>query len=142
MSTLLSTMKNSKVLKSILIVLGLLLIVIGLWRLFDPITFFENSGLVLSNEAGLLSEARATGGAVVGFGIVVLLGAFNQRLSYTSTITALVVFLGFGIARLIGFSLDGNPGEGVIQGIIIEFVLGLLAVFALFKYREKSSITR
>ena len=135
-------MKNSKVLKSILIVLGLLLIVIGLWRLFDPITFFENSGLVLSNEAGLLSEARATGGAVVGFGIVVLLGAFNQRLSYTSTITALVVFLGFGIARLIGFSLDGNPGEGVIQGIIIEFVLGLLAVFALFKYREKSSITR
>ena len=135
-------MKNSKVLKGILIVLGLLLIVIGLWRLFDPITFFENSGLVLSNEAGLLSEARATGGAVVGFGIVVLLGAFNQRLSYTSTITALVVFLGFGIARLIGFSLDGNPGEGVIQGIIIEFVLGLLAVFALFKYREKSSITR
>ena len=135
-------MKNSKVLKGILIVLGLLLTIIGLWRLFDPIAFFENSGLVLSNEAGLLSEARATGGAVVGFGIVVLLGAFNQRLSYTSTITALVVFLGFGIARLIGFSLDGNPGEGVIQGIIIEFVLGLLAVFALFKYREKSSITR
>jgi hypothetical protein len=135
-------MKNSKVLKGILIVLGLVLTIIGLWRLFDPIAFFENSGLVLSNEAGLLSEARATGGAVVGFGIVVLLGAFNKRLSYTSTITALVVFLGFGIARLIGFSLDGNPGEGVIQGIIIEFVLGLLAVFALFKYREKSSITR
>ena len=131
-------MKNSKVLKGILMVLGLLLTVIGLWRLFDPITFFENSGLVLSNDAGLLSEARGAGGVVVGFGIVVLLGAFNQRLSYTSTIAALVVFLGYGIARLIGFSLDGNPGEGVIQGIIIEFVLGLLAVFALFKYREKS----
>ena len=131
-------MKNSKVLKGILIVLGLLLTVIGLWRLFDPIAFFENSGLVLSNDAGLLSEARGAGGAVVGFGIVVLLGAFNQKLSYTSTIAALVVFLGFGIARLIGFSLDGNPGEGVIQGIIVEFVLGLLAVFALFKYREKS----
>jgi len=135
-------MRTSKVLKAILIVLGLLLIGIGLWRLFDPIGFFQNSGITLDNQAGLLSEARATGGAVVGFGIVVLLGAFNQRLSYTSTITALVVFLGFGIARLIGFSLDGNPGEGVIQGIIIEFVLGLLAVFALFKYREKSSITR
>ena len=129
-------MKNSKVLKGILIVLGLVLTIIGLWRLFDPIAFFENSGLVLSNEAGLLSEARAAGGAVVGFGIVILLGAFNQRLSYTSTITALVVFLGFGIARLIGFSLDGNPGEGVIQGIIIELGLGLLSVFALFKYRE------
>ena len=131
-------MKNSKVLKGILIVLGLLLTIIGSWRLFDPIAFFENSGLVLSNEAGLLSEARATGGAVVGFGIVVLLGAFIQRLSYTSTIAAIVVFLGFGIARVIGLGLDGNPGVGVIQGIIVEFILGLLAVFALFRYREKS----
>ena len=73
---------------------------------------------------------------MVGFGIVVLLGAFIQRLSYTSTIAAIVVFLGFGIARVIGLGLDGNPGVGVIQGIIVEFVLGLLSVFALFKYRE------
>ena len=131
-------MKNSKVLKGILILLGLLLTGLGSWRLFDPIAFFENSGLVLNNEAGLLSEARGTGGVVVGFGIVILLGAFSQRLSYTSTIAAIVVFLGFGISRVIGFALDGVPGEGVIQGIIFEFVLGLLAVFAMFKYREKS----
>jgi hypothetical protein len=129
-------MKNSKILKGILILLGLLLIVIGSWRLFDPIAFFENSGIVLSNEVGLLSEARATGGAVVGFGLIIILGAFNKRLSYTSTISAIVIFLGFGIARLIGFGLDGIPGEGIIQGIIIEFVLGLLSVFALLKYRE------
>jgi hypothetical protein len=131
-------MKNSKILKGILILLGLLLTVIGSWRLFNPIAFFENSGIVLSNDVGLLSEARATGGALVGFGLVIILGAFNRRLSYTSTIASIVIFLGFGIARLIGFGLDGNPGEGVIQGIVIEFVLGLLAVFAFFKYREKS----
>lgn len=131
-------MKNSKVLKGILILLGLLLTILGSWRLFDPITFFENSGLILSNGAGLLSEARGTGGVVAGFGLVVLLGAFSQRLSYTSTVAAIVIFLGFGIARVVGFALDGNPGEGIIQGIIFEFVLGLLAVFALFNYREKS----
>ena len=113
-------MRTSKVLKAILIVLGLLLIGIGLWRLFDPIGFFQNSGVTLDNQAGLLSEARATGGAVVGFGLLILLGAFIQKLSYTSTIAAIVVFLGFGVARLIGFAIDGNPGEGVIQGIIIE----------------------
>ncbi len=130
-------MRTSKVLNTILIVLGLLLIGIGLWRLFDPIGFFQNSGITLDNQAGLLSEARATGGAVVGFGILILLGAFIQKLSYTSTIAAIVLFLGFGIARLIGFAMDGNPGDGVIQGIIIEFVFGLIAVFALFKYRKK-----
>ena len=131
-------MRTSKVLKAILIVLGLLLIGIGLWRLFDPIGFFQNSGITLDNQAGLLSEARATGGAVVGFGLLILLGAFIQKLSYTSTIAAIVLFLGFGVARLIGFAMDGNPGDGVIQGIIIEFVFGLIAVFALFKYRKKS----
>lgn len=131
-------MRTSKVLKCILIVLGLLLIGIGLWRLFDPIGFFLNSGITLDNQAGLLSEARATGGAVVGFGLLILMGAFIQKLSYTSTIAAIVLFLGFGIARLIGLAMDGNPGVGVIQGIIIEFVFGLIAVFALFKYGEKS----
>ena len=130
-------MKNSIVLKIILIVLGLLLTALGSWRLFDPITFFENSGLLLDNNAGLLNEARATGGVVTGFGLLIFSGAFIRKLSYTSTIAAIVLFLGFGIARLIGFSMDGNPGETITQGIIFEFVLGLIGVFALFKYREK-----
>ena len=130
-------MKNSKVLKAILILLGLLLTVLGSWRLLDPIAFFENSGLILSNDSGLLNEARATGGCVVGFGLLILLGAFIQKLSYTSTIAAVVLFLGFGIARLIGFAIDGNPGDMLVQGTIFEFVFGLAAVFALYKYREK-----
>ena len=104
-------MKNSKFLKGILILLGLLLTVLGSWRLIDPISFFENSGLILIKDAGLLNEARATGGVVVGFGLLILLGAFNQKLSFTSTIAAIVVFLGFAMARVLGFALDGNPGE-------------------------------
>ena len=86
-------MKNSKALKGILILLGLLLTMLGCWRLFDPIEFFENSGLILSNNVGLLNEARATGGVVVGFGLLLLMGAFNQKLAYTATIASIVVFL-------------------------------------------------
>jgi hypothetical protein len=130
-------MNKSIVLKIILIVLGLLLTALGSWRLFNPIAFFENSGIVLSNDVGLLNEARATGGVVTGFGLLILSGAFIRKLSYTSTIAAIVLFLGFGIARLIGFAMDGNPSETLIQGLIFEFVFGLLAVFAFFKYREK-----
>ncbi len=131
-------MKNSRVLKGILILLGLNLTVLGSWRVIDPIAFFEFSGMILSSDVGLLSEARGAGGAVVGFGILILLGVFNQKLSYTSTIAAIVLYLGFGVARVIGFVLDGNPGEMIVQGIIGEFVFGFLGVFALFKYREKS----
>ncbi len=130
-------MKKSTVLKIILIIFGLLLTALGSWRLFDPITFFENSGLILSNDVGLLNEARATGGVVTGFGLLILSGAFIRKLSYTSIVAAIVLFLGFGIARLIGFVMDGNPEEALIQGIVFELVFGLLAVFACFKYREK-----
>ncbi len=85
----------------------------------------------------LLSEARATGGIVIGFGIVIVLGVFSQRLSYISTIVSVVIFLSFGIARTIGIAVDGYPGKKLIQGIIFEFVFGLLGLFALIKYRKK-----
>jgi len=128
-------MKNSKVLKGILILLGLPLIIFGLWRLLDPISFFNFSGLLLSTDAGLLSEARGAGGAILGFGILIFFGAFKKNLSYTSTIAAMILYLGFGIARIISLVVDGNPGSMIFQGIIGEFVFGLLALFALIKYR-------
>jgi len=66
------------------------------------------------------------------------LGVINQKLSYTSTITAIVLYLGFGVARLISYTLDGNPGEMIMTGMTGEFVFGLIGVFALIKCREKS----
>lgn len=129
-------MKNSKVLKAILFFLGFILTALGSWRLFDPISFFENSALILSDDSGILNEARATGGVVVGFGLLILSGVFIPKLSFTSTIVAVVLFLSFGIARLVGFGLDGDPQEGMIQGMIFEFVFGTLALFALVKYRK------
>jgi len=129
-------MQKSKVLKGILILLGALLTICGFWRLIDPISFFEYSGLILTEEAGLLNEARGTGGAIIGFGLIILSGAFWRKLTFTSTVVAVVLFLGFGIARVISFAIDGNPGPDLIKGIIGEFVMGLLALFALIKYRD------
>jgi len=131
-------MKDSKVLKGILILIGVNLTIMGLWRLIDPISFFEMSGLILSTDAGLLNEAKGLGGAITGFGLLIFLGAFNKKLTFTSTLVAVVLFFGFGIARLISFAIDGNPGEALYKGIIGEFVMGFLALFALIKYREKS----
>ena len=131
-------MKNSKVLKGILILIGLNLTFMGFWRLIDPISFFEMSGLILSEDAGLLNEAKGLGGAIVGFGLLIFLGAFKKNLTFTSTLVAIVLFFGFGIARLISFAIDGNPGEALYKGIVGEFVMGSLALFALIKYRDKS----
>ena len=129
-------MKDSIVFKVILIILALILLVFGGWRLVDPIGFLTFSGLELSYEAGFLSELRGAGGIIMVSGLVVGLGAFLQAWSRTSVLLAVMVFLPLGLGRLVGLILDGSPGAGVIQGMAIELVFGVLALFAFFKYRN------
>ena len=129
-------MKDSIVFKVILIILAIILLVFGGWRLVDPIGFLTFSGLELSYEAGFLSELRGAGGIIMVSGLVVGLGAFLQAWSRTSVLLAVMVFLPLGLGRLVGLILDGSPGAGVIQGMAIELVFGVLALYAYFKYRD------
>ena len=129
-------MKESMVFKVILIVLALTLVVFGGWRLVDPIGFLTFNGLELSDDAGLLSEVRGAGGIIMVSGFVVGLGAFLHVWSRTSVVLAAMVFLPLGLGRLMGLALDGSPGAGVIQGMAIELVFGVLALFAFFRYRN------
>ena len=133
-------MENSKVLKIILFFLGLPLIVFGTWRLTMPISFYDFSGLILGSDVGGLSEARGAGGMILVAGILILLGAFSAKLRFTSTVLVILVFLSFGFARLLGIAIDGMPGEMLIQGIIGEFVMGSIGVFAFLKYRKKEPV--
>lgn len=130
-------MKNSKVLKTILFLLGLALIVMGTWRVTMPVEFYTFSGLDLGSDVSMINEARGAGGAVLGMGILILLGAFSASLTFTSSIVAFLVFLSYGFARLLGIAVDGLPGPMIIQGIIFEFVFGSIALIAFLKYRKK-----
>jgi hypothetical protein len=129
-------MKQSMAFKVILIVLSLILLIFGGWRLLDPAGFLTFSGLEMSYEAGYLSELRGAGGIMLVAGLVVGLGALQPTWSRTSTLLAVILFLPLGLGRLVGLALDGSPGAGVTQGMTIELVLAALALFAFFKYRD------
>jgi len=128
--------KESRGLKVILIVLGLALVFFGGWRLLDPFGFYVFSGLELPDDAGLLSEVRGAGGIILISGLIVGLGAFRYARSRTAVVLAAAVFLSLAVARLLGIVLDGSPGSGVLMGMTIELVLGILALFAYFNYRD------
>ena len=132
-------MRESMMFRVILAVLALTLVVFGGWRLVDPIGFLTFSGLELSYDAGLLSEVRGAGGIIMVSGLVVGLGAFLQAWSRTSILLAVMVFLPLGLGRLMGLAPDGSPGVGVIQGMAIELVFGVLALYAFFKYRDENT---
>ncbi len=129
-------MKHSKVLKTLLIIAGLIGCGIGGALLFIPVTFQASAGIELGNNIDLLSEVRAPGGALLASGILIIAGAFITKLSFTSTIVLTLLYLSYGFSRVIGMAIDGLPSEGFISVTVLEIIIGMIGVFALIKYRQ------
>ena len=129
-------MKNSKVLKTILIISGLIAAGIGGAILFTPVAFHASSGIELGRNVSLFSEVRAPGGALMASGIVIMLGAFIAELTFSSIVISLMMYLSYGISRILSMLIDGMPDEGIVVAALVELVVGLVSIFALLKYRE------
>jgi len=131
-------MKNSKPLKVILFISGLLLMIIGSAILFAPVVFSARNGIELGGNISLLNDTRAAGASLLASGFVILLGAFIQKLAYTSVLVAIIAFLSYAIGRIFSIAIDGTPTEGLIKATVVELIIGLLNVFVLYKYKNKT----
>jgi len=129
-------MKNSKVLKTVLIISGLVLTGVGGAILFIPGAFFATNGIDLGENISLLNEIRPPGGALLASGIVIMLGAFVAKLTFTSAVISIVMYLSYGISRVLSIAIDGMPAEGLVMATVIEIIIGLVGVLALLKYQE------
>ncbi len=112
---------------------GILLLLIGAMRLSKPIkTYLKNSGIKLEKEANLLNEMRGVSSVQLFGGIIILLGIFVPKMTFTSFVVAILIFMGFAIGRTISLSIDGKPNKLIIQGLISELVLGAANIICLF----------
>jgi len=135
-------MKNSKVLKSILILSGLIASGIGATILFAPVAFYATYGIELGSNSSLLNEIRAPGGALLVSGILIISGAFVNKLTFTAVIISTLLYLSYGLSRVMSIAVDGMPVEGLVQAAILEMAIGVACVFALIKYRgEQKELT-
>lgn len=123
-------MKNTSI-KILLIVSGLILLIVGAGILFLPHGFHESNGTILGNEPSLLSEVRASGGLLLGCGIVVILAAFRPSMRRQALSLSALVFLAYGLARLASMGLDGMPSSSLVASTGIELVVGALCALAL-----------
>jgi len=111
---------------------ALMLVFVGVMRLSNPIkTYLKNSGIRLENDASLLNEMRGVSAVMLSAGIIIALGIFMEKLSFTSYVIAALIFIGFAIGRLISLKADGKPSKQITQGILFELVLGAANVFCL-----------
>ncbi len=134
-------MKNSKVLKVILFISGLVAISVGGAILFIPESFYAASGISLNGNVSLLNEVRASGGMIFVVGLIIMAGAFIEELTYPATIISILLYLTYGTSRLISMVIDGMPVEALVQALILEVIIGFTCAFAFLKYRVKGDLS-
>ncbi|WP_299438533.1 DUF4345 domain-containing protein [uncultured Aquimarina sp.] len=117
---------------AILSLSALMLVFVGAMRLSNPVkTYLKNSGIRLENDASLLNEMRGVSAVMLSAGIIIVLGIFSEKLTFTSHCIASLIFVGFAIGRLISLKADGKPSKQITQGILFELVLGAANIFCL-----------
>ncbi|MEX3006905.1 DUF4345 domain-containing protein [Hoeflea sp. TYP-13] len=132
-------MKNSIVLKTILLISGLVATGVGGAILFLPVAFYAASGIELGGNVSLLNELKAPAIAMLASGIFVMSGAFVARLTLIAVVMSAFLYLSFGLSRLLSMAMDGIPAESLVQAAALEIVIGLACVFALVRYRENTA---
>ncbi|BDS11437.1 DUF4345 domain-containing protein [Aureispira anguillae] len=116
----------------VLAISGLLFLMVGSLRISNPIkNYAKNSGIKLEKEVNLLNEVRGTSAVMLSGGIIILLGIIIPKLTFTSFVIAILIFIGFAIGRILSIFLDGKPNKLILQGLIFELVLGSLNIFCL-----------
>jgi hypothetical protein len=97
--------------------------------------FHRANGIDPGGGASLLSEARAAGGALLTTGVLIMLGAFVARLTFTAAVLGTAVCLSYGLARLLSLAWDGRPAGNLMVAAVVELLLGIACVFALVRHR-------
>lgn len=132
-------MQNSIFLKIVLCISGFVAIAIAGFILLSPTDFYAINHIDIGGNPNLLSEIRAPAGALLSFGILMLMGAFILRLAFTSILLSTVLYLAYGLSRFVGMLVDGLPVDSLIGSAVIEVVLGLVSLFCLWKYQLSQS---
>lgn len=130
-------MKNSATLKTLLVVSGVIASAVGVALLLAPVALYASVGTDVSGKIDLLSDLRATGGALLASGVVIALGAFLANLTFTSLVLSSLLYLAYGSSRLFAMAVDGRPADALIYVAVLEIAIGLANVWALVKYGER-----
>jgi len=131
-------MKNSNVLKVILFISGLIAASVGGAVVFMPAAFYAANGIDLGSNVSLLNEVRASGGALFMAGILIVSGSFFASLRFTATVVSALLYMAYGLSRILGFVVDGLPSEGLVQAAALEIIIGVACILVFIKYRESA----
>lgn len=130
-------MEKNIFIKALLIISGFIGIWIGYSLLFSPVAFEASAGINLGEDTNLLSEIRAPAGLLLVSGIIIILGAFFSKLTIYSIQLSCLIYLSYGLSRLVSIIFDGFPSEPLQIALFVELLVGLICLFVLLRFYKK-----
>ena len=122
--------------KLTLLASGLVAAGIATTILLAPDVFYAGYGIEVSGNATLVNELKAPAGVLLVAGLLMLAGVFRAEFVKVSLTTAAVVYLSYGLARVLSIAMDGLPDSGLVSAAGIEIGIGAACLLALLRIRE------
>lgn len=129
-------MKTRTLTKIALAVSGVIATGVGVGVLFAPHAFHAAAGIMLGKDVNLLNEMRSSGGMVLGSGLFILLGAIRAKVAFLALVVSSVLYLSYGLSRLVSLAADGIPNGSMLQILVLELVIG--GICAILLRRERA----
>ena len=135
-----NAIRPTKTHATLLVLSGVVALAVGAALVLAPESFHASNGIELGDDASLMSEVRAPGGALFAFGALMLWGAFARSLTLAATALGAALYLSYGVARLVSIALDGMPAPGLVGALTIEFALGAACAVLFARATNRASL--
>jgi len=130
---------SSYVTKGLLLASGLLATGIAATILFAPDAFYASYGIDIGSNVGLTNELKAPAGVLLTAGLLMLTGAIRAELAVLSLATATVIYLSYGLSRLLSMAIDGVPNSALVTAAVLEIAIGVFCFLGLMHLRRATA---
>ena len=128
--------------RGLLLASGLIAVGIAMAIIVSPDAFYAAYGIEVGADASLLNELKAPSVLLLVAGIVMLFGVRRAEFATTSLATAAVVYLSFGLSRLLSTAMHGIPEAGLVNAAILELAIGGICLIDLLRLRARRLTSR
>ena len=128
--------------RGLLLVSGLTATVIAGMILLAPTAFYGGYGIEVGANVSLTNELKAPAGLLLLAGLLILVGAFRSEFIITSLTTATVVYLAYGLSRILSMTMDGMPNDGIVGAAAIEIAIGGICLLDLMRHQSTTTARR
>ena len=127
--------------RGLLLASGLLATGIAATILAAPHPFYAGYGIDISSNVSLANELKAPAGTLLAAGLLMLVGVVKREYAETSLAVASVIYLSYGLSRLLSIAIDGVPHSALVNAAVLELALGAVCIFGFVRLRTNARRT-